>query len=83
MATLPQNRPCLILFISFIHESREFLCSLERKKPEVFKTHHRYFCLYATSGAHLTLFSSCPYLGMLYLIKTPPSRAGRFGDFLS
>ena len=39
MATLPQNRPCLILFISFIHESREFLCSLERKKPEVFKTH--------------------------------------------
>ena len=31
----------------------------------------------------LTLFSSCPYLGMLYLIITPPSTAGRFGDFLS
>ena len=31
----------------------------------------------------LTLFSSCPYLGMLYLTITPPATAGRFGDFLS
>ena len=30
-----------------------------------------------------TLFSSCPDLGMLYLIITPPTTAGRFGDFLS
>ena len=33
--------------------------------------------------ALLTLSLSCPYLGMLYLIITPPSTAGRFGDFLS
>ena len=31
----------------------------------------------------LTLSFSCPYLGMLFLIITPPSAAGRFGDFLS
>ena len=38
---------------------------------------HQKVCL------HLTLSLSCPYLGMLYLIITPPSTAEKFGDFLS
>ena len=38
---------------------------------------------YQTTGLGVVRVGSCPYLGMLYLIITPPSRAGRFGDFLS
>ena len=48
-------------------------CSQDNTSPELTLTKVKY----------LTLSLSCPYLGMLYLIITPPSTAGRFGDFLN
>ena len=64
-------------------------CSKKRKSQEAVAVYLGGFYVSASgmtvnvTGVQLTLFSSCPYLGMLYLIISPPSRAGRFGDFLS